>query len=39
MLDAWQAAGWLSWSIVLTALVSAYALGVAVFLVLENRSP
>ena len=29
----------LSWTMVLTALVSAYALGIAIFLILENRSP
>jgi cardiolipin synthase len=29
----------LSWTAVLTVLVGAYALGVAVFLILENRSP
>ena len=29
----------LSWDVVLTVLVSAYALGIAVFLIVENRSP
>jgi cardiolipin synthase len=38
-MDAAQLLAGVSWSTVLTATVGAYALSVAVFLVLENRSP
>jgi cardiolipin synthase len=38
-MDAGQLTENLTWNFVLTALVSAYALSVAVFLILENRSP
>ena len=38
-MDAAQIISHLSWSAVLTTLVGAYALGVAVFLILENRTP
>jgi cardiolipin synthase len=38
-MDAGEILGSLSWTVALTVLVGAYALSVAVFLVLENRSP
>jgi cardiolipin synthase len=38
-LDAGQILAGISWTAVLTAVVSLYALSIAVFLVLENRSP
>lgn len=38
-MDLAQIAGSISWTVVLTVLVSAYALSVGVFLLLENRSP
>jgi cardiolipin synthase len=38
-MDVGAIVGSLSWTVVLTVLVGAYALSVAVFLVLENRSP
>ena len=38
-MDPGLIAGGLSWTVVLTTLVGAYALGIAIFLILENRSP
>ena len=38
-MDPAQIISGISWSTVLTTLIGAYALGVAVFLILENRSP
>src|SRR5512145_2355801 len=38
-MDAGQFVAGISWDVVLTAMVSLYALSVAVFLILENRSP
>ena len=38
-MDPAQILGDLQWSMVLTTLVGAYALSVAVFLIMENRSP
>ncbi len=38
-MDAGLAIGALSWGVVLTAIAVAYALGIGVFLILENRSP
>jgi cardiolipin synthase len=39
MMDAAQIISGLSWSVVLTTLIGIYAAGVAVFLILENRTP
>lgn len=39
MIDTAQIANSLSWSMVLAVLVGAYTLSIAVFLILENRSP
>jgi hypothetical protein len=39
MMDAAQIISGLSWSAVLTTLIGIYAAGVAVFLILENRTP
>lgn len=38
-MDAGQIVADLSWTVALTTAVSVYALGIAVFLILENRSP
>jgi cardiolipin synthase len=38
-MDAGQLLAGISWNSVLTALVGAYALSIAIFLILENRSP
>jgi cardiolipin synthase len=38
-MDAAQVWGAISWDVALTVVVGGYALGVAVFLILENRSP
>jgi cardiolipin synthase len=40
MMDqAWQVLAGISWNSLLTALVGAYAVSIAIFLILENRSP
>ena len=39
MIDTAQIANSLSWSVVLAVLVGAYTLSIAVFLIMENRSP
>jgi cardiolipin synthase len=38
-MDAGQIAGGISWTLVLTTVVGAYAVSIAIFLILENRSP